>query len=218
MKDKWFKKYLLKAYFETYCSGIFSDELDKMGFRLQVISGWAMNNPRLRMFGRVRTVTLETIETNDECIAKGLGFHASLNAGDVLVVKGSHDYAYFGELMTRLSLRKELAGTIIDGLTRDSYYTQGVDYPIFAKGYTPTDIKGRGRVSETDVEIEVDGVVLKPNDFVFGDNDAVVVIPADQIDEAVVHFNETAKQEEDTKKMIFDGTSIDDILRIVKEF
>ena len=58
---------------------------------------------------------------------------------------------------------------------------------------------------------------MKPNDFVFGDNDAVVVIPADQMDNAVEHFNEAAKQEEDTK-MIFDGTSIEDILRLVKEF
>jgi hypothetical protein len=38
------------------------------------------------------------------------------------------------------------------------------------------------------------------------------------MDKAVEHFNEAAKQEEDTKKMIFDGTSIEDILRLVKEF
>lgn len=38
------------------------------------------------------------------------------------------------------------------------------------------------------------------------------------MDKAVGLFNEAAKQEEDTKKMIFDGTSIEDILRLVKEF
>ena len=48
MKDKWFKKYFLEQYFETYCSGIFSDELDKLGFRHQVISGWAMKQPKIK--------------------------------------------------------------------------------------------------------------------------------------------------------------------------
>ena len=62
--------------------------------------------------------------------SKGLGFHASLNAADVLVVKGSHEYAYL-RINDTIVASERIAGTIIDGLTRDSYYTQGVDYPIF---------------------------------------------------------------------------------------
>lgn len=217
MNQLW-RKWFLEQYLEVYCSGVFSDTLDKMGHRHQVSAGWQMNNPRLRLFGRARTVVLETVETDDERIAKGLGFHAGLEAGDVLVVKGSTEYAYFGELMTRLSLRKELAGTVIDGLTRDSYYTQQVAYPIFAKGYTPVDIKGRGRVGDVDVPVEIDGIKLNPGDYLFGDNDALVVIPADIMETESHRFNEAVEQEDATKKMIFDGTSIEDILKIVKEF
>ena len=39
-----------------------------------------------------------------------------------------------------------------------------------------------------------------------------------QTDKAFGPIDVAAKQEEDTKKMIFDGTSIEDILRLVKEF
>jgi len=216
--NKWFKKYFIEKFAESYCTGVFSDELDKLGYRKQVITGWNMNNSGLRMFGRARTVVLETMETDDERISKGLGFHASLDDGDVLIVKGSHDYAYFGELMTRLSVRKELAGTIIDGLTRDSYYTQQVEYPVFAKGYSPVDIKGRGRVGDLDVEVEIQGVKIAPGDFLFGDSDAVVVIPANIMETALDKFNECVEQEEATKKLIFDGTTTEDILRLVKEF
>lgn len=120
--------------------------------------------------------------------------------------------------MTRLSVRKKLAGTIIDGLTRDTYYTQQVEYPIFAKGYSPVDIKGRGRVGDLDVEVEVQGVKIAPGDFIFGDNDAVVVIPSNLVEPAIPKFNECVKQEEATKKMIFNGTSTEDVLRLVKEF
>ena len=59
---------------EEVVSGVFSDELDKLGHREQVLDGWQLNTARGRCFGRVRTVTLETVETPDERIATGLGF------------------------------------------------------------------------------------------------------------------------------------------------
>lgn len=217
MNSLW-KSCLLDAHPEEYCSGIFSDVLDKLGYRKQVISGWKLNHSRARMFGRARTLVLETIETDDERIRDGLGFLVGLNESDILVVKGSMEYAYFGELMTRLSMRTGLSGTVIDGLTRDTFYTQQQEYPVFAKGYTPVDIKGRGRVKGHSVPVEIDGVLIRPGDVLFGDSDAVVVIPSDVFLEALPRFNAAVLEEVKTKKLIFNNTSIDDILKFVKEF
>lgn len=213
-----FRKYFLNEFAESYCTGVFSDELDKLGHRHQIISGWKMNNPRLRMFGRVRTLSIETILTSDERISKGLGFLVGLDEGDVLLVKGSHEFAYFGELMSRLSIRSKLAGVVVDGLTRDTYCTQQIDLPIFAKGYTSVDIKGRGCIGEVDVPVVVDGVEVLPGDFIFGDNDSIALIPQSVFEEALPRFNDAVREEETTKKMILDGTTIKDILEIVKEF
>jgi regulator of RNase E activity RraA len=47
---------------------------------------------------------------------------------------------------------------------------------VFAKGHSSKDIKGRG-VGEVDVDIEVDGIKVKSGDFIFADNDAVIIIP-----------------------------------------
>lgn len=203
---------------EDYCTGVFSDELDRLGHRHQVANGFILNNSRLRCFGRVRTLTLEEIETDDERISMGLGFLGELEPGDVLVVKGSMDFAYFGELMTRLSMRGQLGGTIIDGLTRDTFFTQTVDYPVFAKGYSPKDIKGRGRVAAVDEVIEMDGIKFTPGDYVFGDSDAVVAIPQAASEATFEASKAAVAEEQHIKDMIKSGMTVQEILKNVTAF
>lgn len=213
-----FDTYFLKECAAEYCSGVFSDELDKMGYKNQVVAGWLLNNTRGRLFGKVRTIAVEEMDTADERIKIGLGFLGSLSAGDVMLVKGSNQFAYFGELMSRLSQEVGIEGVIIDGLTRDTFYTQTIDLPIFSKGYTPVDIKGRGRVGNTDESVTIENVIVKSGDYVFGDSDAVVFIPASILNEVIQRVNKAALEELQIKQKIAQGISIKDILLDHKEF
>lgn len=218
MLNSEFKKYFKEEYLSEYCSGVFSDELDKLGYRNQVSNCWRLNKDSNRLFGKIRTITIETIETPDENIKKGLGFLGSLNDGEVLFVKGSNEFAYFGELMSRLSVEVGVSGAIIDGLTRDTFYTQNIDFSVFAKGYSPKDIKGRGRVNEVDVDIKVDGINVRSGDYIFGDSDAIVVIPKEIFEELVPKVNLAVEEEANIKKMISEGKSISQILEVTNEF
>ncbi len=205
---------LIEASFDKeYCSGAFSDELDQMGLRQQVAAGFQLNQSKLRFFGRARTVRLESVKTDDERIREGLGFLEQLSAGDVLVVQASTDFAYFGELMTRLALRQELAGVVIDGLTRDSFFTQTVELPILSRGYSPVDIKGRGRVAAVDVPISIGNVECKSGDFIFADNDAAVVLPESQLSELLKRVHGTCQHEKMLKAQIAAGASVAEILK-----
>ena len=172
-----FKRFFGEGNLDEFCSGVFSDELDKLGYKNQVINGFKLNKNSNRIFGKIRTLLIETIQTPDENIKKGLGFLSTLQNGEVLFVKGSDEFAYFGELMSRLSMEIGLSGVVIDGLTRDGYFTQSIDLGIFCKGYSPKDIKGRGRVLDTDCKIEIRGLSINSGDYIFGDNDALVIIP-----------------------------------------
>ncbi len=213
-----FEKLFGRQNLEEYCTGVFSDSLDKIGLRNQVIDGFKLNNPRLRLFGRVRTVLLETVETDDERIAVGLGFLDSLSPDDVLVVKGSKDYAYFGELMSRLSVERSLGGAVIDGLTRDTFYTQTIDFPIAARGYSARDIKGRGRVAHVDVSLEIGGCLARPGDYVFGDSDCLTFVPADRLADLVPEVLAAVADEARTKALIAKGIPISELLKQVKAF
>lgn len=199
------------------CSGMFSDELDKMGYRDQVITGLKLNG-NSKIYGEAKTIQIETVETNDENIRMGLGFLGTLGAGDVLCVEGSMEFAYFGELMTRLSTRQGVEGVVIGGLTRDSYYTSQASLPIFAQGYSPKDIKGRGRVAATNVPIQVDGRIIQPGDYIFGDRDGVVVVPQQIRQLLEDRIKNVLQNERNIITDIRSGKSVDYILENYKEF
>ncbi|OOX93048.1 hypothetical protein BOP99_02490 [Campylobacter coli] len=218
LNNKQFMDFFNLEYLDEYCSGVFSDELDKMGYKNQVINNLLINKSSNRMFGKIRTLIIETIETPDENIKTGLGFLASLGDGEILFVKGSHKFAYFGELMSRLSQEINLSGVVIDGLTRDTFYTKNIDLPIFSLGYTPKDIKGRGRVKEVDTSFCMQNVRINSGDYIFGDNDACVIIPKIIINELSKRINIAVAEENHIKKMIAKGQSISEILKIAKEF
>jgi regulator of RNase E activity RraA len=204
-------------YLNELCSGMFSDELDKMGYKNQVITGMKLNN-NSKMYGEAKTVLIETLETNDENIKTGLGFLGTLGKGDVLCVQGSNEFAYFGELMTRLSTRQGIEGVVIGGYTRDSYYTKNASLPIFAQGYSPKDIKGRGRVQLTNVPITIDNKTINPGDYIFGDSDGVVIIPKETITELESKIENILLNERNIIEDIRSGYSVDYILEHYKEF
>lgn len=205
---------------EKLDSGIFSDVLDRLGYRHQIIPGFLRNHRGIKCMGRARTLTIKTEKTNDENIKMGLTFLGSVLPGEILFVKGSNDFAYFGEMMTKLSTRCGIGGVVIDGLTRDTNYThqEFVQLPILARGYSPVDIKGRGRVEATDVPIEIDQVGICIGDFVFIDNEAICVVPKEIEQVAIEKIREKVQEEARISSLISQNMAIEDMLKIVTEF
>ena len=204
---------------KALCSGLFSDNLDRMGYRNQVIAGWQSNVVPCRFMGRARTLRLEVLDTDDERIEEGLSFIETLRPGEVFLVEGCDRFAYFGELMMRLTARQQISGVVIDGLTRDSVYTHAQrELIILSQGLTPVDIKGRGRVAACDKPIHVRGVSVVPNQLVFADSDALVIIPEACEEELFAAIQQNIKDEKDVIKLIDNGASVAEILCRVHEF
>ena len=209
---------------KQYESGLFSDILDKWGLTNQVISGMKMNNVNFKYLGKIRTLLIkdreDIVNYQGENINMGLTFLDSIKQDEILVVKGSYNYAYFGQLMTRISSTNKIEGVIIDGLTRDSNYTKNSDLPIHSRGYSPKDIKERGAVTDTDIDFLIDDILVKAGDYIFGDNDGIVIIPKKIYENQAFQqdiYNELLEEEE-IKNKIKDGISIKTILGNHKSF
>ncbi len=199
-------------------SGLFSDGMDRLGYRNQIISGFQRNQKLLRFMGRVRTLEIETGDIEDENLSLTLNFIESLNKGDVLVIKGC-EHAYFGEMMTRLCLRQGIEGVVIDGTTRDTMFTHdNCSLPIVAKGYSPQDIKGRGRAKAIDIPIEINGIKIEPGNLVFVDNDAVCVVPKELEKKLEDDIYNGIKEEEKIISLINSGAPVSEILEKIKTF
>lgn len=205
---------------EDLCSGIFSDVMDTMGYRNQIITGFLKNKKKISALGRARTLKIETLETSDENIRMGLSFVGEIHNDEILLVSGSDKFAYFGEMMTKLSTRQGIEAVVIDGLTRDTNYTHQdfVELPILARGYSPVDIKGRGRVEAVDVEIEIEHIKIEPNDLIYVDNEAICVVPKQIEDEVIVRVKEKIKEEKRITQLLESGISVEKLLETVKEF
>lgn len=137
-----------------------------------------------------------TVETR---AADNLMIHAALKlakAGDVLVVNG-HGYlsaGIWGELTTRVAMRKGLAGIVIDGAVRDSCVLAASGFPVFCRGVCPCG-GGKEGVGQVNLTISCAGVPVHPGDIVVGDADGVVVVPRASAGEALAGARQRLERE-----------------------
>jgi 4-hydroxy-4-methyl-2-oxoglutarate aldolase len=101
--------------------------------------------------------------------------------GDVLVVATSGGTrAVFGELFATEARRRGLAGIVTDGYCRDLRGLHAIGLPVYACGTTPRSGTSVSR-AEHGQRIVCGGVEVSPGDVVFGDDDGLLIAPADRI-------------------------------------
>ncbi len=104
---------------------------------------------------------------------------ATAEPNSVLVVDvgALAERGYFGEVLATAALARGLAGLVIDGGVRDTDALAALGFPVFASmvalaGATKQE---RGTVGRP---VTVGGATVAPRDWVVGDADGVVVVPA----------------------------------------
>lgn len=105
--------------------------------------------------------------------------------GDVIVVDGQKDMnnALCGDNMMTYAKLKGIAGVVIDGCVRDIESLEELDYPVYARGATPNGPYKNGP-GEINVPISCGNQVVCPGDIILGDADGILVIRADDAEEA----------------------------------
>ena len=123
---------------------------------------------------------------------------AEAKAGDVLVVAGDADDrgALLGEIMATACQAIGLAAAVIDGPVRDAAGIRELGFPVWARSVTPR-VGTNRRVGRTSVPISCADVVVNPGDWVFADDDGVVVVPLANV-ETVLAAAEAADAKERT--------------------
>jgi 3-hexulose-6-phosphate synthase/6-phospho-3-hexuloisomerase len=97
--------------------------------------------------------------------------------GKVIVVyNGSNYVAPWGGLATLSCKIKGIEGVVIDGAVRDVDEIRAMNYPVFASAIVPNAGEPKG-MGEINAEITCGGQLVKPGDYIVGDDSGVVVIP-----------------------------------------
>lgn len=196
------------SFLKRYLSSAqFSDVLDDMGLKNQVVTGLHCNLDGTKIFGRVRTLKLRLLQQDEDFrgIYQALNSYAEISDNDVIVVENEcPDFAYFGELNTLLALRSGASATIIGGATRDRDSVAAMRYPVFSSGFNCKDVRGRATLEHFGRSVSLLGVQVAPSDLVFADNDGIVIIPA---------IHEKAVMEAVTQKLNMENNVSAEIVR-----
>ena len=121
---------------------------------------------------------------------------AKAPAGSVLVIATGQDIGrgYWGEILMEAALARGIRGLIIDGGVRDTKAIRERSFPVFCGAVAiPGTSKDRGGVLNQPVIVAQ--VLVRPGDFIVGDDDGVVVVHIEDL-RRVLEAAETRVQKE----------------------
>jgi len=128
---------------------------------------------RRKFAGPVRTVRCIDDNTSVKALLESPG------QGAVLVVDGGGSLrrALVGGNIAAAAARNGWAGVVVDGAVRDKAELASADVGLLARALVPmpSDRKAPGLV---DVALQIEGLWLRPGDWLYADEDGVVVAPA----------------------------------------
>jgi regulator of RNase E activity RraA len=195
-------------------TAIIGDILDLHGYHHQFLMPECRPlRPEMVVCGRAMTV-LEKDVTDVADPPFGLMLEAldSIKQDEVYVAAGSSpQYALWGELMSTAARVRGAAGAVLAGYTRDTKGILAMEFPVFCYGSYAQDQRGRGRVVDFRIPLEIDGVTVEPGDIIFGDIDGVVVLPQAVEGEIVAEARERVKREKTARKLLLDGVSAEKV-------
>ena len=172
----------LCARYEQVYSGVVADVLDKRGLRRQIVDG-AIQGLTLtsRVAGPAFTckgAPATELEPDDWDMRKAFLDALTPNCVAVVDTSGDSGAAHWGELMSIAARGRGCLGVVTDGATRDVVQLLEMGFPAFVRYRSPASSIRRWRMSGYGHTVRLGGVLVSQGDFVIGDADGVVVVPA----------------------------------------
>ena len=174
--------------FKKLYTGLVYDAMESKGLK-----GRAMNSGiyplvhTMKVAGPAFTMHGQATPSGDEHQHNiRLGLMKSMTKGCVQIrdTQGDLSCGQFGEISAVAAHAVGCVGAVIDGSTRDSNYLIDMDFPTFCRFRNPVEAFGRFMIVDYQIPIYVKGIdgnlVVNPGDYLFGDNDGVVIVPKEK--------------------------------------
>jgi 4-hydroxy-4-methyl-2-oxoglutarate aldolase len=187
------------------CSEL-SDAMDRLGIVGQCL-GIRPLCDSFHVVGRAWTVRYGPVGHDGGTVGD---YIEDVRPGDVVVLdnRGAMDATVWGDILTSVAHARGISGTVIDGVCRDVDRSADLGYPIFARGNWMRTGKDRVRVEGMQIPVSIGGIRVMPGDWVRGDGDGVVVIPAEEILTVLEVAEEIKKVEENIRTALAGGVSL----------
>jgi regulator of RNase E activity RraA len=165
----------------------------------------------MRLAGRAYTVkggpaANHDAAAYDEAIRKVLWMLGEVPEGQVAVYACAQDVsAHLGELSVTSLKARGVAGCVLDGGCRDVGFITEEGFPVFSRFVTPEDSTWRWELEATQVPVTIGNVRIEPGDWIVGDDDGVVVVPAAIAEDVLAEAEQKARTESEIRVAVRDG-------------
>ncbi len=186
-------------------TAVLSDALGKTGAMDHDMRCLSAN---CRMAGPAATLRVHTADIL--MVAKAV---SQCPVGRVLVIDGQGELntALWGEIITVAARLKGLEGVVIDGAIRDLAGIERDSFPVFARAVVPN-AGGAEYAGEYNVPIQCGGVVVQPGDWMVGDEDGIVVVPARRLSDVIQVATRIVGLEKKIARAVRNGKDLASIL------
>lgn len=192
----------------SFGTATLSDALDRLALRGQCL-GIRPLAPETVLNGTARTVRMVPVVDKEGTVGDYID---DIAPGEVVVIDngGTLDATVWGDILTLTAHRMGVAGTVIDGVCRDSWRARELGYPIFSKGTYMRTGKDRVRVDAYDVPVSIGGATVVPGDLLVGDGDGVVVLPQARRREVLEVAESIERAESRIREAVENGMRLDE--------
>jgi regulator of RNase E activity RraA len=191
-----------------------SDALDKLGIVGQCYK-IKPRDPNFRLAGRAWTLKYGPAANPPGTVGDYID---DIEPGSVIVLdnNGREDATVWGDILTEIAHRRGIAGTVINGINRDTHLCLSLGYPVFSIDNWMRTGKDRVQVEATGVPVNIGGARVAPGDILKGDTDGVVVIPKEHEDRVLAVAEEIEAAEQKIRDTTRGGVRLDEARRQFK--
>lgn len=191
-----------------------SDALDKLGIVGQCYK-IKPRDPNFRLAGRAWTLKYGPAANPPGTVGDYID---DIEPGSVIVLdnNGREDATVWGDILTEIAHRRGIAGTVINGINRDTHLCLSLGYPVFSIDNWMRTGKDRVQVEATGGPVNIGGARVAPGDILKGDTDGVVVIPKEHEDRVLAVAEEIEAAEQKIRDTTRGGVRLDEARRQFK--
>ena len=183
-----------------------SDALDRLGIAGQCL-GIKPLDPRFRLTGRAFTILYGPAGSPPGTVGDYID---DVPVGGVVVLDngGRENATVWGDILTWVSNRRGIAGTVIDGACRDTHMSRELGYPIYSRSYSMRTGKDRVQVEAMGGTVNIGDARVQQGDILRGDADGVVAIPKEHEEAVLAAAEQIDAAEQQIRAMVNDGHTL----------
>lgn len=191
--------------FEQIDIGCVTDGLIRFG-----VGGWTRHlrpvNSAAKIYGRAFTARFDIVTPPREMITPMEVIDMS-EPGDVLVWNANLETNLMGGNIFAFAVRHGANGIVLDGYNRDSGEINELGGAVFSRGSScgSSPVNFKATRDTINIPVNIDGVTVRPGDYICGDCDGVMVIPYEYVDLVLAQAQKYMEWEGRVKEAINNG-------------